>query len=122
VGVKNIESDGYSLRGLMEGTGEAKYDFAVSEWNWKYEDVPSIMIRTDRWKLMTTHRKGGKNVEALYDLKNDPQELNNLLGTNPERFKQEIIVEELRTKLTDYLKDVNSPMTEGISQRVMIRK
>ena len=80
------------------------------------------MIRTERWKLMTTHRKGEKNVEALYDLKNDPKELNNLLGTNPERFKQEKIAEELRSKLTGYLKDVNSPLTKGVEQRILIRK
>jgi len=64
-GFKNITSDGYSLIGLMERTSSAKYNFAVSEWTWMHEDVPSIMIRTDRWKLMTTHREGGKNVEAL---------------------------------------------------------
>ena len=121
VGVKNIASDGYSMKGLMEGTNKPKYDFAVSEWNWEKENVPSIMIRTNRWKLMTTHRKGGENVDALYDLKNDPQELNNLLGTNPERFNQKKTVNELRSKLLDYLKDVNSPLTEGISERVLIR-
>lgn len=71
-GLKNIASDGYSLRGMMEGSAPPKYNFAVSEWMWKSESVPSLMIRTDDWKLMTTHRTGGKNVEVLYDLKNDP--------------------------------------------------
>ncbi len=122
VGLKSIPTDGYSLKGVMEGTEAPKYDFAVSEWTWENENNPSIMIRTENWKLMTTHRSGGKNVEALYDLKNDPYELNNLLGSNAERFKYVENVENLRSKLLTYLNDVNYPLVEGIKQRVIIRK
>ena len=120
-GLKNIQTDGYSLKQVMEG-GAPKYDFAISEWNWNNQNVPSLMIRTNDWKLMTTHRSGGKDVEALFDLRNDPHELNNLLGSNPERFNYQNIVEELRLKLTSYLQEVRSPIAEGISKRVMIRK
>ena len=120
-GLNNIPSDGYSLRPLIEG-GDPKYDFAVSEWTWSNSNVPSLMIRTNDWKLMTTHRSDGKNVEVLFDLKNDPYEMNNLLGTNPERFKYNGITEELRSKLVGYLKDVNSPLAGGVEQRILIRK
>jgi arylsulfatase A-like enzyme len=120
-GLKNIPSDGYSMRGIIEGTATPKYDFAISEWVWTNENVPSLMIRTEDWKLMTTHRTGGKNVEVLYDLKNDPQEMNNLLGSNPERLKYKEKAEELRSKLVGYLKDVNSPLTKGVENRVLIR-
>ncbi|MCF8379625.1 MAG: sulfatase-like hydrolase/transferase [Bacteroidales bacterium] len=121
-GQKNIPTDGYSLRGLMEGTDDPKYDFAVSEWQWKNESVPSIMIRTKDWKLMTTHRSGGKNVEVLFDLKNDPLELNNLLGTNPQRFEYKQKAEELRTKLVAYLEDVKSPLAAGVKNRKLVRE
>ena len=121
-GLKNIPSDGYSMRGVMEGKATPKYDFAISEWVWTNESVPSLMIRTEDWKLMTTHRTGGKNVEVLYDLKNDPQEMNNLLGSNPERFKYKEKAEELRTNLVGYLKDVNSPLTKGVEKRILIRE
>jgi arylsulfatase A-like enzyme len=80
------------------------------------------MIRTEEWKLMTTHRAGGKDVEVLYDLKNDPFEMNNLLGTNPERYKYKEKAEELRSKLVGYLKNVNSPLTEGVEKRILIRE
>jgi arylsulfatase A-like enzyme len=120
-GLKNIPSDGYSMRGMMEGTALPKYDFAISEWMSKQESVPSLMICTEQWKLMTTHRAGGKNIEVLFDLINDPLEMNNLLGTNPERFRYRDIAEELRSKLAGYLKDVNSPLTEGVEKRVLIR-
>jgi len=120
-GLKSIPSDGYSLRGVMEGTASPKYDFAISEWNWNNESVPSIMIRTKNWKLMTTHRTGGKDVEVLFDLKNDPHELNNLLGSNKDRFKYKDKAEELRSKLVGYLKDINSPLVEGVEKRVLVR-
>ncbi len=80
------------------------------------------MIRTENWKLMTTHRSGGENVEALFDLKNDPHEMNNLLGTNPQRFNYRNKSEELRAKLVGYLKDVNSPLAEGVENRILIRE
>ena len=121
-GLTSIATDGYSLKGVMEGTQDPKYDFAVSEWITNNEKIPSIMIRTEDWKMMTTHRKGGDNVEVLYDLKNDPDELNNLLGSNPDRFKYDERVENLRSKLLTYLDDVNYPLIEGIQQRVLIRK
>jgi len=120
-GVKSIATDGYSLKGVMEGTASPKYDFAVSEWQWENANVPSIMIRTENWKLMTTHFTGGNNIEALFDLKSDPFELNNLLGTNPERFNYKMISEELRSKLVGYLKDVNYPLVKGVEQRILIR-
>jgi arylsulfatase A-like enzyme len=120
-GIKNIPSDGFSLKGVIEGKEKPKYDFAVSEWQWKNESVPSIMIRTGEWKLMTTHRAGGKNVEALFDLKNDPFEMNNLLGSNPERLKYKETAENLRSKLTRYLKEVNYPLLKGVEQRILIR-
>jgi len=121
-GLKNIPTDGYSLKGVMEGTEKPKYDFAVSEWTWENEKIPSIMIRTEEWKLMTTHREGGTNIEALYDLRNDPSEMNNLLGSNPDRFKYKETSEKMRAKLLGYLKDVNYPFVEGIEKRILIRE
>ena len=120
-GLNNTPSDGYSLKGVIEGTEAPKYDFAVSEWDWKNKNVPSIMIRTKKWKLMTTHRSGGSNVDVLFDLENDPHEMNNMLGSNPKRFEYKDKAEELRSKLVDYLTDQNSPITKGVEKRVLIR-
>ena len=43
-------------------------------------DPPSCMIRSGKWKLWTYH---GEPPPALFDLKNDPHELNDL-GASPE--------------------------------------
>ncbi|MFY0626751.1 MAG: sulfatase-like hydrolase/transferase [Reichenbachiella sp.] len=120
-GVAKKSNDGFSLREVMDG-GTPKYDYAVTEWNWQNSSVPSIMIKTKKWKLMTTHRKGGADVDVLIDLENDPHELNNLLGTNPNRFKYTSTVENLREKLLAYLEDVNYPLIDGITSRQIVKK
>lgn len=120
-GVQHVATDGYSLKGVMEGTASPRYDFAVSEWNWNNKNVPSIMIRTRDWKLMTTHRSGGRDVEVLFDLKNDPHEMTNLLGTNPDRHTYKEKAEELRAMLVSYLNDVHDPLAGDIEKRVLVR-
>jgi arylsulfatase A-like enzyme len=51
-------------------------------------------VRTDKWKLIYTPRKG-QGVWEIYDLENDPEELNNLLqtGTVPESVGAALLYE-----------------------------
>lgn len=112
-GIK-AESDAYSLRDMVNGK-KAENDFAVSEWNWPNRDVPNLMIRTKEWKLLVSKNNNQKNFDALYDLKNDPYELNNLLFT--ERGKHIKQAEILKAKLVDYLTKVNYSYVEEIRQR-----
>jgi arylsulfatase A-like enzyme len=119
-GLTNIQSDGYSLKGLMEGR-PPRYDFAVSEWNKNNRTVPSIMIRTKEWKLMTTNCSDQNNVDVLYNLENDPYELNNLLVNKSESYKYMDTIKMLRGKLIEYLKSVNYPLTDGIVNRKILK-
>lgn len=119
--INGIPNDGYSLKDIINGA-PPKHDFAVSEWTKERDNVPSIMIRTKNWKLMTTHRSEGPDVDVLFDLQNDPYELNNLLGKNPDRFNYKDIVEELRANLVGYLKDIDYPLTKGITVRQIIKE
>lgn len=112
-GIK-AESDGYSLRSLANGKAP-KTDFAVAEWNWEKQEVPNLMIRTKEWKLLISRNNNQKNLDALYDLKNDPYELNNLLFTDRAKYKKE--AENLKAKLVDYLGKVKYSYTEEIKQR-----
>lgn len=112
-GIK-AESDASSLRGVVNGKNAEK-DFAVSEWNWPNRDVPNLMIRTKEWKLLISKNNNQKNMDALYDLKNDPYELNNLLFTD--RAKHKETAEKLKAKLVDYLAKVKYSYVEEIRQR-----
>jgi arylsulfatase A-like enzyme len=113
VGIK-AESDSYSLMNLANGKA-AKTDFVVSEWNWPNQDVPNLMVRTKEWKLLISRYNKKKNVDALFDLKNDPNELNNLLYSN--KVANLKTAEELKTKLVDYLESVKYPYLEEVKQR-----
>jgi hypothetical protein len=56
-------------------------------------------------------------MDALYDLKNDPYELNNLLYTNKAKYINE--AENLKTKLVNYLEKVKYPYVSEIKQRTL---
>ena len=110
----NAESDGYSLRKLVNGK-TTPLDFTVAEWNWEKQEVPNLMIRTKEWKLLISRYNNKKNLDALFDLKNDPYELNNLL--NSDKALNLKTAETLKAKLVGYLENVKYPYLEEIKQR-----
>ena len=63
------------------------------------------MIRDDRWKLIKYNAKGVKNVQ-LFDLKNDPDELNNL-AADPQYAQQ---LARLDQQLAQARKDFDDPV------------
>ena len=113
-GIK-AKSDGYSLKKLANGK-DAEMDFAVSEWNWPDRDMPNLMIRTTEWKLLISRHNNKKHLDALYDLKNDPYELNNLLFSNKQANLKS--AEYLKAKLIGYLEKVEYPYLDEIKQRI----
>jgi arylsulfatase A-like enzyme len=63
------------------------------------------MIRDDRWKLIKYNAKGVRNLQ-LFDLKNDPDELNNL-AADPHYAQQ---LARLDQQLTQARKDFDDPV------------
>ncbi|MCZ6633862.1 MAG: sulfatase-like hydrolase/transferase [bacterium] len=108
-------SNGQSLRGLVDGNGWDGPDFAVSEW--ARPNVPNFMVRTNRWKFMFARDAESQAVDALYDLENDPLEMNNLIGNNPDRSEHRKQAEEMKERLVSWLASVHSPHTEGVKAR-----
>jgi arylsulfatase A-like enzyme len=88
-------SDGFSLRGLMEGTDNENGKYVVTEWLSSLRSAPSHMVIKDGWKLMLPDSSAGNVIKALYDMNTDPYEMNNLLGSNPDAHKYDEKVEEL---------------------------
>ena len=56
----------------------------------------------------------------MYDLSNDPHEMNNLLGSNPERGLYGDRAEELRSCLLEWLKKNGSKHYDGVKERNLI--
>jgi len=56
-------------------------------------------------------------LDALYDLKNDPQELINLIGRNPDREKYRTEVTRMTGLLVEWLTRVKSQHLETLKAR-----
>ncbi|MEG2514852.1 MAG: DUF4976 domain-containing protein, partial [Bacteroidaceae bacterium] len=94
---------GISLLPTLKGKQQTKFHpYIVSEWHSEYETTitPGRMIRSPRYKYI--HYLEGDG-EELYDLKNDPQETNNLAHS----LKSKKIIKKHRALLNDYLVSTN---------------
>ncbi len=97
------QSDGKSLRGLIEGTAN-KDTYIVTEWLSDLKTKPSHMVLKDGWKLMLPHSSASDNLKALYNLNEDPYELKNLLASNPESENYASKVAELESCFREWTK------------------
>jgi hypothetical protein len=75
------------------------------------------MIFDGRWKFLSGQAAGASSLDALYDLKNDPQELNNLIGRNPDRRKHRADAMRMKGMLIEWLARVKSPHLEFVKVR-----
>lgn len=109
------KSDGRSLRDLIEGKVDAGPDFCVSEWG--ASKGPTLMVRTKEYKYICSHCSKFPSIDALYNLKDDPHEMNNLVGMNPEKANYQKQVEQMRARLISWLEKIDSPRLRGIKQQ-----
>jgi arylsulfatase A-like enzyme len=119
----NIEehpSDGKSLRGLIEGTDQEHGQYVVTEWDYRGDIEPNYMIVKDRWKMFIPYTKSSPVMNTMYNLNDDPFEMHNMLGNNPQRSAYEAQAEELRASLLEWLKKNNSRHYQGVKERALI--
>ena len=114
-GKSGHESEGRSLRPLLEGREDGKDRIAVSEW--PSTRVPGFMVCDGRWKLLYGRAADAPSLDALYDLQTDPQELNNLIGKNPDKEKHHAEAERMKGLLVEWLIRVKSPHLDSVRQR-----
>lgn len=114
------KSDGKSLRGLIEGKDKKHGKYVVTEWDYRGDTEPNYMILKDGWKLIIPYSETSKVINAMYNLNEDPYEMNNLIGNNPERYKYAAKTEELRKCLLEWLKKNKSSHFEGVKKRPLI--
>ncbi len=118
--VGDLPSDGESLRGMIEGKDKTHGEYVVTEWNYRGDIAPNYMVVKGGWKMMIPYSKESSVLNAMYDLSNDPHEMNNLLGNNPEREIYEERAEELRSCLLEWLKKNDSKHYKGVEERELI--
>lgn len=111
----NYPSDGYSLRKLIENEPQdIAGNYTVVQWN----TAPDYCVRTREWKLIYSKTEG--SIDALYHLKTDKEEMNNLIGKNPDRMKYKDQVEIMKSYLLEYLTRTNNPDLEAIRKKSAI--
>lgn len=117
LGVQAPGRDGDSLRPLIAGHHKAGPDYRVSEWGTR--NVPNYMVRTAEWKLMMADSPESKGVDALFDMRNDPGEMRNLLGDPADRSRSAGRAGEMKDRLIEWLQRVHSPDLQGIKARTL---
>lgn len=115
--VPGYPSDGKSLRGMIEGTDRNMGKFVVTEWLYNEDRQPAYMVLKDNWKMLIPYSAESEVINVLFNLKDDPSEMNNLLGNNPDRDKYEGIANELKNDLLSWLKQHKSDHYNGVKAR-----
>lgn len=100
-GVKAPETwQGKSLLPIVkQETNTIARDTVLIEHIWDFEHIPpSEGVRTEEWKYF--RYVNDQSIEELYNLKKDPQEINNLIG----KKKYKAVADKLRAKLDELIK------------------
>lgn len=114
------KSDGKSLKGLINGTDKTHGKYVVTEWDYRGDIESNYMILKDGWKLIIPYSEESKVLNAMYNLNNDPFEMNNLIGKNPDKEKHADKAEELRKYLLEWLLEKKSKHYDGVAKRKLI--
>lgn len=106
---------GKSLVSLVSGAKTTlNRDTVLIEHLWEFDNIPpSEGAKTKDWKYF--RYVNDKSVEELYDLKNDPKEINNLAAN--EKFKAQLVV---MRKATDRLIHQNKDPYSGVPSGLMV--
>jgi arylsulfatase A-like enzyme len=117
-GQPHHDTQGQSLRPLIEGKENGQERVAVSEW--PSDNVPAFMVTDGRWKLLYGRTPAASSLDALYDLRADPQETANLIGRNPNRQEHRDAAQRMKDLLVNWLKRVHSPWVESVEARPIL--
>jgi arylsulfatase A-like enzyme len=114
-GMTAPQSEGESLRPLVEGKNDGAGRFVVSEW--PSTASPGYMLFDGRWKLLFGRSADASSLDALYDLKNDPNELHNVLADKLDWEKHRGEAERLKGLLVRWLDRAESPHLDSVRAR-----
>jgi choline-sulfatase len=103
---KGVPQRGRSIVPLLRGGAEKWNDEVYFEYSMHHGSTVAMRaVRTPDWKLMRDFRNAGR--AELYDLKNDPGETHNLIGSSNAKHRR--IARELDRKIGAKMIEVNDP-------------
>jgi arylsulfatase A-like enzyme len=104
------DMQGHSLKLILEGKAEKVRDVAYYHFYEHGTRLPEMIgIRTETHKLIHYPGMKGKYQWELFDLQNDPEEMNNLYGSPKHKETRESLKEELRTLIKQLDDPVEAP-------------
>ncbi len=104
---EELSIDGKSLVPVLTGQGSVNRDTMVSEFHGMQYGLASVrMVRDDRYKYVMN----ANDLNELYDLENDPDELRNLSGV----MEYETVEAEMHRKLLRWMRETDDPMLKTL--------
>ncbi len=118
MGIDSGSRDGESLRRFIEGSSDN--DIVVTEWLYNGTKQPSHMIVDGKWKLFLNYSSESTVIPVLYNLEEDPNEMNNLIGaSNPEREKYLGKAGQLKKEMAEWLRSRGSSYADPIDELML---
>jgi len=113
MGVSAPENNGISLRFFVEGQTKEHDVVSFSSGT----RTPNYMIRSGDLKLMMGKDKSNRGLNALYNLKADPQELRNLILTPISPEGNRVQAEQMKERLVEWMKKHEPQWADDLAQR-----
>lgn len=118
LGVDEQEADGKSLRPLIEGESKKSGEsYTIAEWNYRGDTEPNYCVVTEKWKYIICRTDRVGLIDCLYNLEEDPNEMNNLIGKNPDRESYRERAEIMKSYLLEYMERINHPFFEEVKEK-----
>ncbi|MHB0998417.1 MAG: sulfatase-like hydrolase/transferase [Armatimonadota bacterium] len=108
LGMPCPKQEGRSLRPLIEGKKSDYPEYTFSE-------MSNYTLFTSReWKYVW--HVDANQSDILYDLQNDPYELSNLLGSNPDRTRYIPKANEIRKQMLEWMESIQHPLRDDFAK------
>lgn len=110
LGLPCPNQEGLSLRPLIQGIANNHPEYTFSEFG---AEVPYHVFVNNDWKYVWT--RSAEQPDMLYDLRSDPHELENLLGTNPQRSRYLDQAKAIRTQMLAWMEGIGHPYRDQLA-------
>lgn len=104
-GLECPKQEGRSLRPVIEG-GKPESEYTFTEMTYY------TCFTSQDWKYVWSTNRN--EMDVLFNLREDPQELTNLLGNHPDRAKYVPQAEAVRKEMLGWMESINHPLKDAV--------